>query len=251
MLTPLTFPEFSALPTLVHGVFNRHGGVSLPPFDQLNVSYGVEDDARAVTANRQRIKESLAVDILVSGRQVHGEKVRVIDKKPDSDREIAGCDAFITNVPGVGLLIQQADCQAVMLFDPRQQVVANIHCGWRGSVAGIIMTTIRIMTEEFGTDPAHLRAAISPALGPCCAEFINYRQELPEHFHAFQVKPHYFDFRAISRSQLQEAGIPPHHITAAAVCTVCDRDWFSYRRDRQTGRFCSVIGLLGVKVIRG
>ena len=47
-------------------------------------------------------------------------------KKPDSDVEIAGCDAFITNIPGVGLLIQQADCQAVMLFDPRQQVVAKL-----------------------------------------------------------------------------------------------------------------------------
>jgi hypothetical protein len=217
--------------------------VSSPPFDQLNVSYGVEDDAQAVAANRQRIRQTLAVDVLISGRQVHGDRVAVIDSKPASDVEIAGCDAFITNVPGVGLLIQQADCQAVMLFDQERQVVANIHCGWRGSVAGIIPTTIAAMREKFGTDPARLLAAISPALGPCCAEFVNYRQELPESFHAFQVRPHYFDFRAISRSQLEQAGVEPENITAAAVCTVCDPDWFSYRRDRQTGRFCSVIGV--------
>jgi len=245
MLTPLTFPAFANCPTLFHGIFNRHGGASTSPYHSLNVSYGVDDDSRRVKANRERIKQSLAVDILVSGQQVHGRKVHVIAKKPETDMEIAGCDAFVTNVAGVGLMIQQADCQAVMLFDPRRQVVANIHCGWRGSVDNIIGTTIKVMTEEFGVSPAHLQAAISPSLGPCCAEFINYEQELPRHLHPFQVKPHYFDFRAISRHQLQEAGVPPENISATAICTVCDPNWFSYRREKKTGRFCSVIGVKG------
>jgi YfiH family protein len=243
MLTPLTFPELSNFPTLFHGIFNRLGGVSPPPYDSLNVSYGVDDDPRRVKANRERIKQSLAVDILVSGQQVHGSKVHVIAEKPDNDVEIAGCDAFITNIAGVGLMIQQADCQAVMLFDPHRQVAANIHCGWRGSVDNIICTTIRVMTKEFATDPSHLLAAISPSLGHCCAEFVHYEQELPGHFHPFQVKSNYFDFTAISRYQLQEAGVKPANISATAICTVCDPNWFSYRRERKTGRFCSVIGI--------
>jgi YfiH family protein len=198
MLTPLTFPELSNFPTLLHGIFNRLGGVSPPPYDSLNVSYGVDDDPRLVKANRERIKQSLAVDILVSGQQVHGSKVHVIAEKPDNDMEIPGCDAFITNVAGVGLMIQQADCQAVMLFDQHRQVAANIHCGWRGSMDNIIFTTIRVMTEEFATDPSHLLAAISPSLGHCCAEFVHYEQELPGHFHPFQVKSNYLGLSCLS-----------------------------------------------------
>lgn len=243
MLTPLTFSEFSNYPSLVHGIFNRHGGVSPPPYDSLNISYGVDDDSQRVKANRERIKQRLGVGILISGRQVHGSQVQVIKEKPGKDMEIAGSDAFITDVHGVGLMIQQADCQAVMLFDPQRRVVANIHCGWRGSVANIICTTIRVMTEEFATNPSHLVAAISPSLGPCCAEFVHYEQELPGHFHPFQVKSNYFDFTAISRSQLQESGVKPANISATAICTVCDPNWFSYRREKKTGRFCSVIGV--------
>jgi len=243
MLTPLTFAAFSQCPALSHGIFNRHGGVSPAPYDSLNVSHGVDDDPQRVKKNRERIKQSLGVDVLVSGRQVHGSQVQVIAEKPVADVEIAGCDAFISNVAGVGLLIQQADCQAVMLFDPHRRVAANIHCGWRGSVSNIIATTIRVMAEEFATEPAHLLAAISPSLGPCCAEFVNFQQELPDHFHPFQVKPSYFDFRAISRRQLEETGVKPANISATTICTVCDPNWFSYRREKKTGRFCSVIGV--------
>jgi hypothetical protein len=243
MLTPLTFPALANCPALAHGIFNRHGGISPPPYASLNVSYGVDDDSRRVKENRERIRQSLGFDFLISGRQIHGSQVQVITEKPEADMEITGCDAFITNVAGVGLLIQQADCQAVMLFDPQRLVAANIHSGWRGSVNNIIAATIKVMTEEFATDPAHLLAAISPSLGPCCAEFVHYQQELPGHFHPFQVKPNYFDFRAISRRQLEETGVKPANIAAATICTVCDPNWFSYRREKKTGRFCSVIGV--------
>ncbi|MBU0968219.1 MAG: peptidoglycan editing factor PgeF [Proteobacteria bacterium] len=247
MLAPLTFSALANFPCLVHGIFNRHGGISPSPYDSLNISYGGDDDPRRVKENRELIRQSLGVDILVSGQQVHGSQVHVITGKPLTDLEITGCDAFITNVAGVALLIQQADCQAIMLFDPQRQVAANIHCGWRGSVNNIIAATIRVMAEEFATDPGHLLAAISPSLGPCCAEFINYEQELPGHFHPFQVKPNYFDFWAISRCQLQETGVKPTNIFTTAICTVCDPNWFSYRREKKTGRFCSVIGVRSEK----
>jgi len=140
-------------------------------------------------------------------------------------------------------MVQQADCQAVMLFDPVRKVVANAHSGWRGSVANIIAKTIDLMKRDFNTLPADLYAVISPSLGPCCAEFINYRRELPGHFHAYQVRPNYFDFWAISTDQLKESGVPAENIANSRICTVCDDRFFSYRRNRMTGRFASVIGL--------
>jgi copper oxidase (laccase) domain-containing protein len=58
------------------------------------------------------------------------------------------------------------------------------------------------------------------------------------------VQPNYFDFWAISRAQLCGAGVLPENITVAEVCTYCNQDYFSYRRNKETGRFGSVIGLI-------
>jgi copper oxidase (laccase) domain-containing protein len=88
-----------------------------------------------------------------------------------------------------------------------------------------------------------LFAAISPSLGPCCGEFVNYHQELPEAFHGYQIRPNYFDFWAISKDQLRDSGVRSEQIEIAEKCTVCEEDYFSYRRDGVTGRFASVIGL--------
>jgi YfiH family protein len=215
---------FPALVTTVlfHGVFKRKGGISPAPWDSQNVAFGLGDAPQNVSANREGIKKALGCKHLVSAKQF---------------------DALVTNVPGLGLMIQQADCQAVMLFDPENIAVGIAHVGWRGSVANIIRKTVFAMVHAYATAPADLIAAISPSLGPCCAEFVNYRSELPASMHGYQVQPNYFDFWAISRDQLCAAGVRPGNIHDAKICTCCNRDYFSYRRDRETGRFASVIGI--------
>ncbi|UCD66347.1 MAG: laccase domain-containing protein, partial [Deltaproteobacteria bacterium] len=130
-----------------------------------------------------------------------------------------------------------------MLYDHAKKVVGIAHAGWRGSVANIIASTVSAMSDAFATDPVDLIAAISPSLGPCCAEFVNYRSELPVALHDYQVRPDYFDFWAISRDQLCKAGLRLENIHIAGICTCCSHDYFSYRRDKKTGRFASVIGL--------
>jgi YfiH family protein len=230
-------------PALFHAVFNRREGVSQAPWDSRNVSFDIGDTTRSVLANRQQIKKILNFKMMVSANQVHGTKVHAVLDSPPDDLEIDGYDALITNISGVGLMVQQADCQAVLLFDPAKKVVGIAHAGWRGSVAGIIAETIFTMGEVYGSEPAGLLAAISPSLGPCCAEFINFETELPPSFHGYQVQPNYFDFWSISRDQLCGAGVLPGNITVAEICTSCTQDYFSYRRDHETGRFGSVIGL--------
>ena len=237
-------PKLAGLPEVVHGFFTRQGGASPGAYHSLNVSLAVGDGQEPVAENLRRMRQALRLSGLAGAAQVHGGRAAVITS-PGQARlaDIPEVDILITTVPGLGLLIKQADCQAVMLFDPQRLVAANIHSGWRGSVNNIIAATIKVMTAEFATDPAQLLAAISPSLGPCCAEFVHYQQELPGHFHPFQVKPNYFNFRAISRRQLEETGVKPANIAAATICTVCDPNWFSYRREKKTSRFCSVIGV--------
>ena len=223
--------------------FSRHGGASEAPYHARNVGLHVGDDQALVLRNRALIKEELGLARLVSAQQVHGDSILNVDWLPDADEEHGGHDALMTNIPGLGLMIQQADCQAVMLYDPEHRAVANIHSGWRGSVANIIAKPVAAMTTAYGTRPARLFAAISPSLGPCCGEFIRYRTELPLPFHAYQVRPNHFDFWAISRDQLRDSGVQIEQIEIAGRCTVCDGDYFSYRRDKVTGRFASVIGM--------
>lgn len=225
------------------GFFSRHGGVSQAPFASLNVSYGVGDDPDQVEGNRRLIKENLGLSALVSARQVHGDAIAVIDILAAQDHEYDGFDALITNQPGIGIMIQQADCQAVVLFDPERRVVANVHAGWRGSVANIVARTIQRMTDVFGSNPSRIRAAISPSLGPCCAEFTNFAIELPAAFHQYQVTTNHFDFWAITTMQLQAAGVLAENIQVAGVCTRCDHNYFSYRRTPRTGRCATVVAL--------
>ncbi len=232
---------------VVHGMFTSNGGTSKGKYNSLNLSFGVDDGTENVLKNRQRIKQALNIRHLVSSRQIHGDAVALIESA-DRDRELEGYDALITNQPGLGLLIQQADCQAVLLHDPHRRIIAAIHNGWRGSVANIIATTIHSMQDHFSVNPEDIRAVISPSLGPCCGEFINYQRELPVLFHPFEKKNNHFDFWAISSRQLRQAGVRNRHIETCGICTACTRNFFSYRRARKygdgvTGRNGSVIAL--------
>lgn len=237
----------SQLLPVPHGMFSNVGGVSSELFASLNLSYHVGDQPELVQTNRNRALESLGLRHLVSVNQVHSDQILLVEEE-HARVELKGYDAMITTLPGTGLLIQQADCQAILLWAPQSGVVAAVHCGWRGSVLGIIGKTVQCLQEQYGVAPDSLLAAISPSLGPCCAEFIHYRKELPAWMHEYQVRPNHFDFWAISRRQLLDAGVLAAHIDVAALCTCCDPQFFSYRRaakntDGITGRNGSIIGL--------
>uniref|UniRef100_A0A7V6A355 Laccase domain-containing protein n=1 Tax=Desulfobacca acetoxidans TaxID=60893 RepID=A0A7V6A355_9BACT len=239
------FSGLAAIPGLIHGVFTRQGGVSRRPYHSLNVSLDVGDLPRNVEENLHRVQRTLGLTRLVSASQVHGLKGAVITGgQTVSAGEIPGVDILITATPGVGLLIKQADCQAVMFYDPEHRVVAHAHCGWRGQVGGILAETVALLTLNFGSRAEALRAAIGPGLGPCCAEFRNYRQEFPEKVWQYQVRPCYFDLWRLSFDQLRVAGIRSENIEVAKLCTRCrEEEFFSYRRDRVTGRQAAVIAL--------
>ncbi len=227
---------------------NKTGGVSLPPYQSLNLSYGVGDTASAVTENRTLLKKRLGITTLLSAKQVHGDAIYTTNTNFSKDIEVQDYDALTTDTPNIILMIQQADCQAVTLFDPVHSAIAAIHCGWKGSILDILAKTVQAMNIQYNSLPSDILASISPSLGPCCAEFINHAKELPSSFLSFQVKENYFDFWKISEMQLSNAGLQTKNITITGKCTSCSPDYFSYRRARregtgQTGRFATVITL--------
>jgi len=239
------FSGLSTFPEVIHGVFTRRGGVSVAPYDSLNVSLSVGDQPSQVKENLRRLQKTLELEGLVSATQVHGSNEAVIKggyAVPPG--EIPEVDILITAQPGLGLVIKQADCQAVMFYDPEHRVVAQAHCGWRGQVGGVLGATVSRLRFHFQSRPQALQAAIGPGLGPCCAEFRHYQKEFPPELWKYQVRPGYFDLWQLSFDQLTAAGLRPDHIEIAGLCTRCrPQEFFSYRRDRVTGRQPAVIAL--------
>jgi polyphenol oxidase len=235
-------PLLAAFPEVQHAFFGRRGGVSREPYDSLNFSYSVGDRPTAVAENRRRARQHLRLAGLSSARQVHGSQAAVVQDSLAGELEAA--DILLTGQPGVGLLIKQADCQAVVLYDPSRRVAANVHCGWRGQVQNVLAIAVTRLRERFGCRPADLYAAISPSLGPCCAEFLNFRNEFPPELWSYQVRPCYFDLWRLSLDQLAGAGLKASRVELAGLCTRCRADeFFSYRRDKITGRQGTVIAL--------
>jgi hypothetical protein len=159
------FPRLAAFPEVIHGVFTRQGGVSRGPYRSLNVSLAVGDLPQQVEENRRRVQQALRVERLISATQVHGVKEAVITGgHVVPPGEIPEADILITAQPGLGLVIKQADCQAVMFYDPEHRVVAHAHCGWRGQIAGILSETVARLAFSFGSRPGVVEIPGTPEL---------------------------------------------------------------------------------------
>ncbi|MBF0375920.1 MAG: peptidoglycan editing factor PgeF [Desulfamplus sp.] len=249
--------------SLVHGVFTRVGGVSNIHFSSLNVGLATGDDKEKVYLNRKIVAKSMGAneDSSIYLNQVHGDDFLILKKDDNklnnyhtSNSYIGfespkNADGIVTNIEGLLTVMQVADCQAIILYDPVNQVIANIHSGWRGTLLNIVGRGVDIMVEQFYTKPYEILAAISPSLGPCCAEFRNYREEIPEDFWKYRVKEigngYNFDFWKISHDQLAEKGVLSEHIEIAEVCTPCTSNiFYSYRKEGLTGRFAVAAGLI-------
>lgn len=243
------FPNLSRFSDIRHGIFTRKNGYSKTPYKSLNISYSTGDDSRNVKLNRSVISKCFDGNELLFARQVHGAKAVMFAKKsmPLKNRftdVIPECDAMITDIKQISLVIQVADCQSILMYDHVLKVIANVHSGWRGSIKNIIRRTISVMEKEFDSKPGNIVAGISPSLGPCCAEFVNYKNEIPEKLWKYKDGSDHFDFWAISLDQLCDAGVLKKNIYLSEICTRCNTDlFFSFRGEETTGRFAAVIGL--------
>ncbi|MDY0360065.1 MAG: peptidoglycan editing factor PgeF [Desulforegulaceae bacterium] len=240
-------PVFEKINGLFHGFFFRTGGVSVPPFDSLNISFDVCDKESDVVKNRKIVLNEFGFDKMISVNQVHGVSHYIpkplegvygehLSKKKDAD-------IIITDNPGQLLLIKTADCQPVLIADPLKKVCAAVHCGWKGLISNVVIRAIDIMIEKYGCVPKDMAAAIGPSLGACCAEFVNYRKEIPESLWKYRVGEYNFDLKEISKQHLIKTGLEEKNIWIDENCTKCRQDlYFSYRNNKITGRQASVIG---------
>ncbi|NOT96218.1 MAG: peptidoglycan editing factor PgeF [Nitrospira sp.] len=191
---------------------------------------------------------------LLSVKQVHGTDALVVDRPLiESDQFPGGWDALVTDQPGVTVAVRTADCVPVLVHDPRRHVVAAIHAGWRGAVAGIVPKTLSLMVARFGSTRSDLRVSIGPSAGPCCYEvdgpvLDQLQAGLPDWesvVRDYQGHNARLDLKALIRRQVEGEGVLSRAVSAVNLCTIChDELFYSYRREgRVNGTMVSGITL--------
>ena len=251
-----TFESLLRLAGVNHFISTRLGGVSNYPFESLNMGFHVDDDPRAVLANRKELCRQAGVPLvnLTTAKQVHGSTVAVVTGamkgrgSDDFNLALNDTDAMVTDVPGVCLMVVVADCVPVLLADPVSRAVGVAHAGWRGTIAGISRRTEEMLYKNYGCRPQDIVVGIGPSIGPCCYQV---GQEVFERFktgfgsQAVKAEEdtgssgNYVDLWETNRMQLLGAGVPPENIEVSRVCTCCNHHrFFSARRcGGTTGRF--------------
>lgn len=248
------FEHLAEQPGLAHAVFTRHGGVSAPPFDTLNLGGTVGDAPEAVKENFRRATAVLDIppERTATSWQVHSARALVLDRPNHEQRPPPQADILLTNTPEVWLTMRFADCVPIFLYDPVHRAVGIAHAGWRGTLAGAAREAVAAMGEAFGCRPADLLAGIGPAIGLCCyrvgpeviaAFYLTFGQVASAWWTRAESGGLYLDLWEANRWQLAVAGV--QHIEVAGLCTADLRhDFFSHRAEGgRTGRFGAIIGL--------
>ena len=239
-----------------HAFTTRLGGVSTGIFESLNLGSNRGDDPEAVRENYRRVCALMGagIDACAVTKQVHGNAVRVVT---EADRHVClstvpyEADGLVTAVRGLPLFCFIADCTPVLLEDPKNGVIAAVHCGWRSSVADILGEAVAAM-RSLGAEPERLHAALGPALGRCCFETDG---DVPEAIDAWlhgdtdglwDRRPdgkYLVDLRAANARRLVSLGVPAAQIDISAECTFCRHDkYWSHRYTRgRRGSQCACI----------
>ena len=243
-------------PAICHAFFTRQGGVSSGLFASLNCGFGSGDDPADVARNRAVAVAQLGLspERLVTCHQVHGTNVITVER-PWRREDNPHADATVTKVPGIALGVLAADCAPVLLADADAGVIGAAHGGWRGTLAGVMETTVAAMTS-LGARSERIRAGIGPCIGQSSyevgAEFrANFATVDPASTDFFVAAPRsgrfLFDLPGYIALRLRRLGLTA--VEWASHDTAAEEDlFFSYRRaclrgERDYGRGLAAIAL--------
>jgi YfiH family protein len=240
----LIIPDWPAPDCVVALSTTRAGGVSEGPWASMNLGQHCGDDPQSVAENRTLLEGLLPAKPFWL-QQVHGTRVVQHPGSFPHELPLTQADAQVSSDVGAVCAILTADCLPVLFCDQQGSQVAAAHAGWRGLASGVLENTIAAMNA-----PAHeILAWLGPAIGPAAYEVGRdvkdaFSQDQAEGANAFTSHGDrwLFDLYAMARHRLQRAGVS--HTSGGEFCTLGDAErFYSYRRDRVTGRMASLIWL--------
>ena len=226
----------------------RNGGVSKGDYASMNCTPYTGDDIEAVQRNQQLLCTALHIEKeqLIIPYQTHSVNALVIDKEflqqnvEKRNEQLQNIDALITQEKGVCLCVSTADCTPILLYDRKQQVIAAIHAGWRGSVNYIVRKTLEQMNRLYNTQGEDIFAAIGPCIGFDAFEvgdevYDAFKQnDFPmEYISGWKPETHkwHIDLQMANSVQLIDFGVPTEQIDICDICTFTHYEkFFSARR---------------------
>lgn len=230
--------KLSAITGVKHGFFGRKGGVSTGIYESLNIGQGSDDEAQNIRDNRDRIRDAVGAEKLLSCFQVHSAKAITVTE-PWRTRPQA--DAMVTKVPGLALCVLSADCVPVLFADAEAGVIGAAHAGWKGAIAGVCEATLDAM-EAIGATRAQITAAIGPAIQQASYEvgpefrdtFVGDQEWTDRLFIAGEEDRSHFDLTGYVEAVLLGQGIAAVDNLGLDTCAM-EEDYFSNRRRNHRG----------------
>ena len=229
----------------------RLGGVSKSPFHTLNLGLNAGDDSEDVLRNRGIVRSHLPAEPLWL-KQIHGVAVSTPASRSACSGTPFEADAAVTNIRNEVLAILTADCMPVLFASKGGEVIGAAHAGWRGLSGGVLENTLHEMLAlSPGLRPKDIVVWMGPAIGPTAFEvgedvlqaFSNQDPSiLSKAFrpNAGSVGKYLANLYLLAEDRLRSLGV--EQIDGGEFCTFNDPEkFFSYRRDKETGRFASLI----------
>lgn len=258
----LTFPILERLDGITHAFSTRLGGVSEGDVGTLNLSFSRETDREKVAENHRRLAAAAGypVERMVFSSQTHTTNVRVVTEEDQGKgytarQDFDDVDGLVTNVPGIPLVTFYADCVPLLLVDPVHRAIGCSHSGWKGTVANMGKETLKVMEQEYGTDPKDVYAAIGPSICQDCYEvssdvIVQFRRAYPEElwpllFYPTSEEKYQLNLWEACRQNFLAAGMLLEHIAMPDICTCCNPGFlFSHRASHgKRGNLAAVLML--------
>lgn len=206
-----------------------------------NLAFHVEDNEINVIKNRKNLALKLGYNYedLIYMNQIHSANIIVVDE--NSPKLVDNCDSIITRSKNLPLMVMVADCIPILMFDDKKGIIAAIHAGRNSTFLEIAKKTAEVFIEKFSSNPEDINVVFGASIQKCCYEVSEDLLKIVENsFEKEFVENNYIDLQGINKKQLNDLGIK--NIEISNICTKCgDKPYFSYRKDKKTGRFAGII----------
>lgn len=223
---------------------------TLKPYDFKDFANNPNRDSQL-----EKIYNDLNVKIKLTKKpnQTHTNNVKVLDESNKND-QFDDVDGLVTNLKDVALVTSLADCQGILLYDKNKKAIANIHSGWKGTLNKIVVNAINLMIDTYNSNPNDIEAYLTPSIMKCCFEvdkdvvdmFKDNFDDIVDLISLGDIKEgkqkYYIDLLTLNKRTLLNLGIKEENIISSNICSKCNDNIQSYRRDKsESGRNIAII----------
>ncbi len=232
---------FRDFPEIKFGFSTKEGLDRKPPFF-FNMSQSVGDEPEIVEENRLAFLEALEIeaDSLAFQEQTHGDVIQYVDKPGFAGKS----DALITDKKNLAISVFSADCTPIFLYDPKKEVIAAVHSGWKGTEKQILNKTIIKLKNDFGTNPQNLLCFIGPTISQK-RYYVDsdVAEKFDSKYYYYDEIKYHLDLKSINYDFLLANGVQPSNIDISPLCTYDNNFLHSFRRaaGKVSGRALGVI----------